>query len=295
MSQPLSIKSFRNENITERSELALDAPAGAEALLIEDTSGFLAGQTIYIGTPGLDGCERAVVLSVTDPTTLNLTSPLQLPHRCYESVLAVLGDRVRVRRAVNVDDRVPLIETFSPLASRGIQADRPDTYYTDSTGGAGYWYVLTNWNELTDEETPLDLRNAVRGDDFARYATLDAIRKEAGFENAVNLDDTTVDQQRRAAETEINSALSNSYTTPFKPVPDAVRVLTEKLTAALLRFNAYGSKYQKMLDDARAAVQAYADQGATITDENGNSLSTTDGVGYDFGDQPRMFSVEQKF
>lgn len=260
-----------------------------------DTAGFIAGQSIYLGEPGLDGCEKAVVEAVADETTLNLAAPLERAHKRFEPVTAVLGDRVRIRRAVNVDGRVPLIEAFSPLASRAIQADRPDTYYADPSGGAGYWYLLTNWNELTDEETPLDLSAAVRGDDYARYASLGDIRAEAGFTNSTNLSDTAVDQQRRAAQAEINAALANYYETPFKPVPDAVRVLTEKLAAAFLLLNAYGSKYQKLVDEARASVQLYANQGASLTDTDGNSLSTTEGVSYDFGDQPRMFGIGQRF
>jgi len=52
----------------------------------------------------------------------------------------------------------------------------------------------------------------VRGDDLGHYASISAIRQEADFTNAVNLKDVDVDQQRRAAETEINSDLASNHT-----------------------------------------------------------------------------------
>lgn len=197
---------------------------------------------------------------MVDETALNPSGPLERAQKRFKPVTAGLGDSVRIRRAVNVDGRVPLTEAFSPLASRAIEEDQPDTYYTDSSGGAGNWYLLTNWNEPTDEETPLDLSATVCGDDYARYASLGDTRAEAVFTNSTNLSDTDVDQQRRAAEAEINGKLVNNYETPFKPVPEAVRILTEKLAAAFLLLNAYGSKYQKLVDEARAPVQLYANR-----------------------------------
>ena len=147
----------------------------------------------------------AIVASVVDETTLNPSAPLQRPHNRYDAVTTVLGDRLCIRRVLNVDGKGPPLEALSPHASRSLQVDKSDTFYTDSTLGAGYWYLLKYWGELTDEETPLDLSTAVRGDHYARYATQSAIRSEAGFDNASNLHDAEVDQQRRAAQAEINT------------------------------------------------------------------------------------------
>jgi hypothetical protein len=295
MSTVLKVQSFSESNIRERSLLAATLAVGSQTATFESTQGFETGQPIYVGVPGNERCEKLVVQAVLDATRVQFVAPAAYEHKTYEPVLGVLGDLIKIYRALNVDGRAPADEMFTVLATRNIDSDQPMTYYTDSSGSANYWYKYTYFNQLTNAETSLADSVPVRGDDFGHYATLSAIRSEAGFANATNLSDVDVDQQRRAAETEINATLANYYATPFKPVPDAVRVLTEKLAAAFLKYNAYGSKYQKLVDEARASVQLYANQGSSITDDEGNSLSTTEGVSYDFGDQPRMFEIGQKF
>lgn len=297
MASTLRIDSFHEINIVERGELAADVIVGATELSLRSTQGLVAGQSIYIGLLDREGIEKAVIESVTDETTFDLTQPTKLPHARYEAVTAVLGDLIHIYRAVNVDDSVPVDGSFTVLATREIDPDQQSTYFNDSAGSSGYWYRFTYFNATTMEETPLTALDPVRGQDFPHYASIGDIRQAAGFQNANNLADRTIELWRGVAEVEINSALAGAYTVPFNPAPAIVKSLTLELAAALLLVDAYGNgAYGSRLKDARAKVTAYGDKTAVVTDENGQSLSTSNSVtGYPDADAPRSFYIGQTF
>jgi phage gp36-like protein len=300
MSTSLQIESFSDANLAGQPRTTLTAPAAAEAtsLIVETTENFEPGRIVYVGLLSREGCERAVVSTLTDDTTLTLVSPLKYAHGRSEPVTGVLGDLVNVYRALNVDNRPPAVEDFTQLGSRSIDAERETTYYTDSTGGADYWYRFTNYNPTTPLETDLADAVPVRGDDFGHYASLTEIRSEAGFENAYNLSDVAIDQQRRAAESEINVALGTKYTTPFVPVPDIIHTLTIQLAAGLLLANAYRgtTRGADKLKDARALIKSLQDGDQTIGDEDGIPITTGEGISSWPGeDQPRAFFMGDRF
>lgn len=129
-----------------------------------------------------------------------------------------------------------------------------------------------------------------------RYATIEDIRMKAGFEKAANLADRHVQAARRDAQAEIDSALGNAYTVPFTPVPEKIRELTIKLAAYSLKWDVYqdvGS--QKALEALRKQLTAIAAGETPITDDEGQNLSSNTGVDGYFGDEPRMFTVGQRF
>lgn len=131
---------------------------------------------------------------------------------------------------------------------------------------------------------------------MAVYATTAEIRAEAGFTGAANLDESFVEEQRRAAESYINGALGRAYTVPFDPVPEIVKTLTIKLAAAMLKWNAYRDTASfKEMQALRAEIDGYGAGDGTIADVDGTDLSTDEGVSGYFGDEPRMFTVEQRF
>lgn len=241
MAITLRAESFAEINIQEITLLTANASAGATSLTVKSTAGYSVNQAVYVGTTGQDGCEVVYVSAVASATSLTLSAALTLPHSKYEPVTGVVGDKVRIYRAANVDGTAPDDGDFSLLATQQIDADELSTYYTDSTGSSSYWYKFTYYNATTTDETELGASTAFRGDDYGHYGSLSQIRREAGFENAINLNDTAIDQQRRAAEAEINSKLSNHYTVPFTDVPALVQTLTIQLAAGLLLMAAYGS------------------------------------------------------
>lgn len=293
----LRFDSFHEINIVERAELVADVEVGASTLLLRSSQGFLIGQTIYVKTLASEGVEKAVIESVPNETTVNLTQPTKLPHARYDAVPAVLGDQVHVYRAVNVDDSVPIDASFSVLATRDIDPDQQSTYFTDPAGSSGYWYRFTYFNLTTMAETPLTALDPVRGQDFPRYASIGNIRQAAGLQNAVNLAGRTVEPWRGVAETVIDSALAGAYTVPFHPAPAVVKSLTLELAAALLLVDAYGNAANgARLKDSRVKVTAYGDKTAVVTDENGQSLSTSSSVtGYPDANAPRSFYIGQRF
>lgn len=105
------------------------------------------------------------------------------------------------------------------------------------------------------------------------------IRKEAGYKKSYDLSNTILDQQRRAAETVINTASGALHTVPFKPVPEIVHTPTIKLAAAMLVQNRYPGSIRStnMLRDARAAIKAIQDGEQTIVDDGDQSVGTATG------------------
>lgn len=252
---------------------------GDSNLTLASAEGFANGDIIYVGQLTREGCEKAVIQSVTEETTVSLVSPIGLAHGRFKAVSSVVGSKIRIYKATNVDGTVPADAAFSVLATREIDPDQLSTYYTDSTGDSNYWYRYA-YNESNSAETDLDDSDARRGDDFGHYASPTEIRKEAGFDNALNLSDTVIDQQRRAAESEINTALASKYTTPFSLVPEIIHTLTIQLAAGLLLQNAYrGTDRGKgKLKAGRDLIMALQNGDQTITDENGTAITSGEGI-----------------
>lgn len=129
-----------------------------------------------------------------------------------------------------------------------------------------------------------------------RYCTVEDIRMKAGFEKAANLADRHVQAARRNAQAVVDSKLNKHYTVPFNPVPERIRQLTLKIAAYSLKQDAYGDvqsrealkALHKQLDDIAAGEES-------ITDDEGQNLSNDTGVDGYFGDEPRMFTVGQRF
>jgi hypothetical protein len=274
MSTTLRAQSFADINIREHSALAANAAVGATTLTFESTEGFLVGDIVYLGALSQEGCERVVIATVPSATSVT-ASATTLPHFQFDPVTSVVGDKVRIYRAANVDGTAPDDGDFAFLANRTIQPDKQSTYYIDATGSSDYWYKLTYFNATSLDETDIDASTAARGDDFGHYASLTAIRKRAGFEGAVNLGDDKIDQHRRAAEAEINTTLGGAYTVPFTaPVPDQISTLTIDLAAGLLLDDAFsGSSAQgtRLIKDTRAALLALANRTGTLPDGSGQS------------------------
>ena len=292
MSTTLRFDSFQDINIVERGVLSSAAEAGAESIQLLSTDGFEVGQSIYVGPLMLEGVERAVVAEVVDQSELRLTSALKMAHAGSHAVTAVLGDRIKIYRTLDIDGSRPAPESFSVLTTRSIDPDQPSTYYRDADGGPAYWYAYSYFNPDTQEETARS--EPFRGDDVPHYVSLPPIRKHAGFQSAVNLGDSYVEEARRKAESKINTALANRYTVPFNPVPEIIRTFTIQLAAAYLKAEA-GYSDPKALQALENQLRDMSNGEGLIVDEGGNAIGASDDVSGYFGDEPRMFSVRQRF
>ncbi|MFB6518581.1 hypothetical protein [Streptomyces sp. NPDC056401] len=298
MSTTLLIDSFSEENVQERTELKSGAAAGSSSLDVRSIEGYEVGQTIYVGQLSRDGIEKAVIAALPNETTITLSLALELSHGLYEPVTSVVGSKVRVYRAPNVDGSQPTGDAYIVLGMRELDPDQTATYYTDPDGSSAYWYRRTFYDPTRNVETDLADSYPVRGDDFKHYASVNEIREAAGFRDAYNLRDSDIDQQRRFAESELNASLAAAYTTPFDPVPSLVHDLTVQLAAALLLVAQYSgaAQYRAQLKDVRDRIKAYGTKDGSITDDDGNDLGTGGGVsGYPDSSASRMFTVDQRF
>ena len=300
MATTLNIESFSDSNIRERSQLAAPVSAGVSAITVVSTSGFNAGDILYVGARSRDGCEKAVVASVDSSTQLTLVAPLQHAHIAYDDVCSVLGDTIRIYRAPNADGKIPADGSFVPLATRSIEPEQLSTYYRDSNGTSDHWYKFTYTNLDTGAETDLADSTAARGQDFGNYCSLREIREEAGALQATTLPDTTVALCRTNAQNEINAALRNVYgkKVPFNPVPGQIKTLTIQLAAALLkqiRFPGQDALWSAQLKDARAKLLALQSKDDSLTDDDGDDLVDSSISFYPTDDQSRAFTMDMRF
>ena len=297
MATTLLIDSFTEANVGEQTTLQAVAAAAATTITVKSIEGFQVGQAIYVGQLSRDGCEKAVIAALPNETTINLSAGLELPHGRYESVTGVVGSQARIYRAANVDGKAPADDAFALLAVRDLDPDQQTTYYRDPDGSSSYWYRYTYYDPVLDIETSLTESPAIRGDDFGHYASINEIRTEAGFDNAYNLRDSAIDQQRRFAEDELNTSLAAAYTTPFSPVPQIIHDLTVQLAAALLLVQYRKTPENvKLLADVRARIKAYGTRDGTIIDDDGNDLSSGGSVSVTPDDSAsRMFTVDMRF
>jgi len=270
MATTLRAESFADINILETTVLTADIAAAATTIPVKSTAGFNVGQAIFVGTRAQEGCEVSYVQTVASATSLTPSSALTLPHSKYDAVTGVVGDKLRIYRAANVNGTAPDDSAFTVLNTRSIDADQHSTYFTDTTGSSDYWYKLTYFNSTTLDETALSASTAVRGDDFGHYASISEIRSKAGFENAFNLKDQRIDMERRAAESEINTSLAGHYSVPFqKPIPEDINTLTIQLAAGLLLLDVYGqgnSKGKELVTGARMRLQTLRNDTAALID-----------------------------
>lgn len=282
MSTTIQAESFAANNLVgERGSLSAaydPTDVGTnDTLHLVSTAGYVVGDRIYVGILSRDGCEKGVISAVASDTALTLEDPLGLPHAQSEPVTGVLGELIHIYRAANVNGTPPDPSMASVLATRPINPEQTSTYYTDSSGSASWWYWVTYYNPATNAETAITDSTPVRGDDFGHYTSISAIRTEARLEGAYNLKDSTIDQQRRAAEAEVNLALANTYTTPFtKPIPPAVQTITLQLAAALLLstiYNGSNPRFEQQLKEVRARLGMMA-QARSITDDSGTAVPT---------------------
>lgn len=309
MSTTLQLESFVTSNIRETGALSDDAAAAVATIKLRSTDGFAADDIIYIGVLGREGCEKAVIQSVDDHTTLTLVTALGLRHTAFEPVTSVLGDRIRIYRAPNVDGTEPDVGTFNELTSRTIDPDQPSTYYTDPDGSSDYWYRYTYTNVDTGDETDLADSEPSRGDDFGHYASLEDIKQAAGFENNPNLKASYIDYHRRSAEAEVNTTLGGIYTTPFTaPIPDLIQTITTQLAAGLLLQDAFrGSSTlgDTRVREARTMLDALREGSSTLASAEATNLvsptvsswpnDTTATTDVEDGGGKRMFHIGDQY
>lgn len=288
MSQTLNITNYGPNNIIETTRLNAALAADSSSVGVTNTDGFVLNDYFAIGTLGADATELLVVSSVTAPNTITPTAHNLLGHPAYDYVTKLFGNQIKVYRAADVTGLQPADSDFTPVATINIQVDQPYTQYTDTGGGAGYWYKYTYYNQQTTAETNLADSKAVRGGSSGDYCSIYDIRIQAGFKNAPYVTDDLIDAKRQAAQDEINATLNGFYTVPFTtPINPFIADICKRLAAGLLMVEQYSAvsstptqvNGEKMMQDARADLQKLATKQIELTDTTGQSIAGAGSTG----------------
>lgn len=279
MSQTITVANFPDKNIIERSVLSTDALSGDTIIYPENTQNITLGSWVILGQLGAELSELVTVAGpITGPTELTV-SPLVYAHYLYDPVTVIFGDKLVIYRATNVDGKPPADAAFTELTVVDLDVDQLTTTYIDAGGGSDYWYKLTYKDSSDDTETSLSSSRAVRGGGVGDYATIEAIRHEAGFDQNKNVTDVMIDEKRQAAQSIINSRLGTRYTVPFQPpINDYVADLTTRLAAGYLLLQQYGAytqldtnNGQSKIDKVMAELKELQEGTATLVGEDGGS------------------------
>lgn len=260
MSVTLQIPNFNALNVLETTTLTADASVGATTLSVQNSQGYALNDFVVVGRPGSDGAE---IRSVTaNPTLSNqlTVSAIGLKHNQTDSIVKLFGDQISVYRAINIDGSLPAVTDYAVIATIGIDADDPTTFYTDAGGSNAYWYRYIYSNSVSSSMTSLSDSIPSRGDK-QHYCSIADVRNEAGLNNAQFVTDLTIAAKRDAAEAEINGVLSGFYTVPFvEPINALITDLTVRLAAGLLLIKEYEGVKSSMVDQGEKKVASVREQ-----------------------------------
>lgn len=280
MSQTISINNYGDSNLVEQTRLDADVAVAVNALVVENTNHIGGGDFLVIGLLGNETTELLVVQSVTGTTGIGTVGNTVLPHNRFDPVNKLFGSQIKLYRAPNVNGVQPADTAFAPLATIDIDIDQPMTDYTDATGSSAYWYKFTYYNPTSTGETNLADSMAMRGGGTGDYCSIEDVRKEAGLTNNRYITDVMIDTKRKAAQSEIDGALSGLYPIPFTaPINPFIADLTARLAAGLLltqQFGVYNTLNTNnggaKLKDARAQLNKLQTSQMTLTDTAGNNI-----------------------
>jgi hypothetical protein len=281
MSTILSIQNFSDRNVKETTALNLDAPIGSTALTVSNNQNIAANDYLLVGNPGGETTEILAVSSVATAVTVN-TAATTLIHNRFDPVRALVGNQIRIYTAPNVSGLQPADTAFTTiLATIAIDPDQAQTIYTDATGTSNTWYKFTYYNSTTTSETSLADSTSARGGGVGNYCSIEQIRNQGVKSRYIS--DSTIDQKRQAAQSEINGALVGHYAVPFvAPINPFIVDLTARLAAGLILTTQYGifstlntTNGKALLDEARKQLVALQTDSADLVDSNGNSIGLT--------------------
>lgn len=316
MSEVVSMLNFEEINIVEETSFAADALAGATSVTVENGQNFF--NLDYIVLDDGEQAELKQINGVVSGETVPI-SALQFPHKKYDKILKLRGNQLRIYRAANVDNTVPLDAAFSLLTTIDIDVDQEYTDYLDTSGGSGYWYKYTYYNSQTSTETDLSLALAVRGGDYDRYVDVEDIRREAGLQNNREIDDTQIHIRRLHAEDRIKSALKKAgYALPLTNsagqlyVPPVIENIARLLTAGYILQQDFGptagsvERGKEKIDMALADLLKIEEGQLVLVDVDGSTLAqiesvsgwpdeTTEDEGTNGIGEPFQFRMSDKF
>lgn len=243
MSELLTAENYPVWNILQQTVLNADANSGQATVVVQAPDGASPNGYALLGTKGKDTSQLLQIQSVTG-TSIVFTGNLNLKHYKNEPLIFLNANQIRFYRAANVDGSQPADGAFSAIATVTLAEDQLFTQTTDGSGGNGFWYKYTFFNSQTAAESSLSDALALRGGGFGHYATVDDVRREAGFQNNPWVTDQFIFQKLISAESEVNASLmTGNYALPLLTTPDEVFNATILLAAGYLLLAEYGPEH----------------------------------------------------
>src|SRR5829696_6920292 len=166
---------------TEMGALNADASAASNVTLtLVNNDGLAENDYIAIGYEGSELCELEQINQAVSGATAVRVATLKFNHKAGEPIVKYRYNQRKFYGATSADGSyVELTAYGSPTT---IQVDDPQGTTLEYTGSEGYTYFkATYYNSTSVEETDIEDREAVAGDQSGRYATLYNIRKHAGL------------------------------------------------------------------------------------------------------------------
>lgn len=291
MAQVLSVDNFPAFNIIAKLELSADVAEGATTLPVVNEAGASSDYALLIGEPGDERAEIALPSAVADES---ITVPaIDHAHVRGEHIYVLRGHKIRLYRAANVDGSQPSSDDdYSLVSTTTITADNLETEIIDSSGGAGYWYTYTFYNDhaVSPEETTLEPTDAVRGGSSSGYYTsVDDVRHEAGLDNADGVADAKIFSKLLAAQSEVKGVCASAgYTMPLQTssgteyVPEVIVQITLVLAAGHVLSVEYGEgtsdvekEGAKKIKQARELLKQITKGELVLLDASNNPLART--------------------
>jgi phage gp36-like protein len=287
MSEPLKID---NTGLPVLQQTYLETASAADdtILQIANNNGILEGMIALFAGFGQEKAELQHIVSSTD---IQLTvDGARFPHPQFTRIYILQADKYRIYRALNTNGLAPPDINFSLMSGGEVEiaADSAQTEFVDDSGGANYWYKVTQYNSFTGDETNLVDSEAVRGGNSGYYCSLAAIRKEAGLQTNTHITDADVDEKRQEAQAEVDSTLHNKFPVPFAaPVNFLITTIVSKLAAGFLLVKDYGTTSSltttngdAKIKEARGLLQRLYIGQLSLIDQSGNNIELSAASGF---------------
>ena len=241
-----------------RTRLAAQALKGSNVTLtLENNDGTEEDTFIVIGN---EGSERVEIQQINNAVTAGQNvrvATLVFDHEPGEPVTVYNFDKRKFYGCTTkTGSFVELTTDGSPLP---IRVSDPQGTLLEYTGVEGYQYFkATYFNSTSNAETSLADSEPTLADESVRYCSIYGIRKMAGFTDNPFLSDGRIEDKRRQAENEIDSAIFESYTLPLAEIPPLITYVAECLAAGYIHYEEFGSESAgvKKLGEARGILKA---------------------------------------
>lgn len=313
MAEVLRPTNFDAINVLEKTELSADAAAGQKVTNVLSAQGIATDDFYIVGELVGELAELAQLDSKTG-NALTAVANLTQSHKKGEAVTKIFGNKIKLYRAANVDGSVPADGSFSEIITLDIDVDQNYTEYTDSSGGAGYWYKKTYYNSENLSETDLADAVAVRGGNYGYYVTWEEVRGEAGLGGNKWIEASVYQDKLKKAQSEVNTSIRvGGYTLPLTVVPEVIKHATVLLAAGYVLTRDYGPENagtskdgERKIKQAREILKGIEDGSQPLTDDNtGVDLANDtpgringypdDTAAYNTPSEDRFFRTTDKF